>query len=937
MKARRDFMVCISLAVMGVAGGCSNDANGEHPLVCEPGLEVCGQSCCAHTCCDGVCIDILSDTGHCGGCGLSCESGEVCLEGSCAEVTDGCPTGKEQCHGECVDLQSDVRYCGDCSVSCAEYEVCRAGKCEMDCGTKTSCDGQCVDLTSDAAHCGGCGQVCANNMYCSGSRCVCGASGYDCDGDASNGCESSEPCVGETVTKSCEEFGMVACDGLCIDIESNPQHCGGCGKACVEGEICHKDECIGSSDPRFCVVQGLEACDGVCVDLQKDVQRCGACDHACESHQTCYEGQCMNPEEVPGSGENTGCFGTDVMCYGVCTDIRNDNANCGDCLHACGEKEQCQAGVCVRVCEPEEQLCQDRCIKVLTDAAHCGDCETSCLPGEACSEGKCACAEGRYDCDGNAENGCESESECSCTPGETRDCWRGEPENRKQGICQDGTQVCDDSGRFWRPCEGGVYPSALTCDIMGTLNGLDNDCDGVVDTVCRSECDLKRSDMSYIGCEYWSVYLYNLIDGNHTLVFSNPSTVDTATVYIFDKTGYESSPKKPKHTVTIAPQEVKNVQINAGWTNMCRSKGNAAVGTSLLDNAYYIRASHPITAYQFNPFGRASAHSNDASLLLPANVLGKKYLGMTWESESGTDHTSYLTVLATEPDTTVKIKTTAPTVAGDAIAAMNVGETREFKMDKFQVLTLGAPAKKVDQTGTSIEADKNIVVFGGSRSSYVPAGAGCCRDHLEEQLFPLQAWGKSYFAVMAYSEDTAANNYKQGQAGNFYIIQAQLDNTQVTLPASLGGVKTLNAGQSTLFETRESFKVTADKPISVGQFLPSMNHNKLSIGDPSFMLVVPYEQYRSDYAFMVPDSYDNNFITMIAPKGAAIQLDGKAVDTSKFTAIPDSDFAYGYAPIAVGVHRMEADKPFGLYSYGYHNMSSYGYPIGLDLKVINTN
>ncbi|MBO5753648.1 MAG: hypothetical protein J6S69_08170, partial [Proteobacteria bacterium] len=141
MKARRDFMVCISLAVMGVAGGCSNDANGEHPLVCEPGLEVCGQSCCAHTCCDGVCIDILSDTGHCGGCGLACESGEVCQEGSCAEVTDGCPTGKEQCHGECVDLQSDVRYCGDCSVSCAEHEVCRAGKCEMDCGTKTSCDG----------------------------------------------------------------------------------------------------------------------------------------------------------------------------------------------------------------------------------------------------------------------------------------------------------------------------------------------------------------------------------------------------------------------------------------------------------------------------------------------------------------------------------------------------------------------------------------------------------------------------------------------------------------------------------------------------------------------------------------------------------------------------------------------------------------------------
>ena len=131
--------------------------------------------------------------------------------------------------------------------------------------------------------------------------------------------------------------------------------------------------------------------------------------------------------------------------------------------------------------------------------------------------------------------------------------------------------------------------------------------------------------------------------------------------------------------------------------------------------------------------------------------------------------------------------------------------------------------------------------------------------------------------------------------------------------------------------------MTADKPISVGQFLPSMNHNKLSIGDPSFLLVVPYEQYRSDYAFMVPDSYDNNFITIIAPKDAVVKLDNKALDMSTFKPIADSDFVYGYSPISVGVHHMEADKPFGLYSYGYHNMSSYGYPIGLDLKVINTN
>lgn len=931
---RRYLMVC---GILAAVSACSDDSNGVNALICEPGLSVCGHSCCGDTCCDGICVDISSDAGYCGSCSVACLAGEVCLEGACRQESSTCTGSEKWCDGRCVDVQTDIGHCGDCSVVCADHEICRDGDCVMDCGAKTDCGGQCVDLKSDGMHCGGCGQVCSGNMYCVAGACVCPSSTFDCDDDASNGCEADSPCQGEEPPRTCEDFGMVACGGLCVDIHENPQHCGACDNACIEGEICHENSCIGSSDARYCEVQGLGTCDGVCVDLKNDAQRCGACDHACEANEACYEGQCMPVEEVPGTGANAGCFGYEVKCYGVCTDIRHNNEHCGGCLHACASNEKCVSGVCELQCETGQERCGMTCIDVQTDAKHCGDCETSCLPGEACTEGKCGCAEGYYDCDGDASNGCESDVVCGCTPGEERDCWRGAAENRGKGICTDGKQVCDETGRFWGPCEGGVYPSALTCDVMGTINGLDNDCDGVIDTECRSECDLKRSDMSYIGCEYWSVYLYNLINGNHTLVFSNPSTVDTAVVYIFDKKGYESTPKKPVHTVEIGPQEVKNVQVNSGWTNMCRSNNNAAVGTSLLNNAYYIRASHPITAYQFNPFGRASAHSNDASLLLPANVLGKNYLGMTWESESGTDHTSYLTVLATEPDTTVTIKTTAPIVAGDAIKAMTKGETREFKMDRFQVLTLGAPAQKVEQTGTTIDADKNIVVFGGSRSSYIPADAGCCRDHLEEQLFPLQSWGKSYFAVMAYSEDTAANNYKKGQAGNFYMIQAQLNNTKVTLPASLGGVKTLNAGEKTLFETRESFKVTADKPISVGQFLPSMNHNKLSIGDPSFMLVVPYEQYRSDYAFMVPDSYDNNFITIIAPKDASIKLDNKAVDMSEFKAIDGSDFVYGYVPMKVGVHRMEADKPFGLYSYGYHNMSSYGYPIGLDLKVINTN
>ncbi|MDC0712284.1 CARDB domain-containing protein [Stigmatella sp. ncwal1] len=55
-----------------------------------------------------------------------------------------------------------------------------------------------------------------------------------------------------------------------------------------------------------------------------------------------------------------------------------------------------------------------------SDVNHCGTCGTTC-PGQATTVGVCmasqcstSCAPGRYDCDGNAANGCESD--CACAP-----------------------------------------------------------------------------------------------------------------------------------------------------------------------------------------------------------------------------------------------------------------------------------------------------------------------------------------------------------------------------------------------------------------------------------------------------------------------------------------------------------------------------------------
>lgn len=74
-----------------------------------------------------------------------------------------------------------------------------------------------------------------------------------------------------------------------------------------------------------------------------------------------------------------------------------------------------------------------------------------------------------------------------CTPGETQYCDTG-----LLGVCADGTQTCSPDG-FWGECAQDVMPSEEICD-----DGLDNDCDGLVDLDDPDCCECTiELDASY--------------------------------------------------------------------------------------------------------------------------------------------------------------------------------------------------------------------------------------------------------------------------------------------------------------------------------------------------------------------------------------------------------------------------------------------------------
>lgn len=95
--------------------------------------------------------------------------------------------------------------------------------------------------------------------------------------------DAREVCVAGAC--ACRE-GFVDCDGRCVDLETDPAHCGECNRDCG-GVPCGGGECRPEGCGAF-----ADQCGNSCTDVSLDPLHCSECGRTCDGDEICVDGDC---------------------------------------------------------------------------------------------------------------------------------------------------------------------------------------------------------------------------------------------------------------------------------------------------------------------------------------------------------------------------------------------------------------------------------------------------------------------------------------------------------------------------------------------------------------------------------------------------------------------------------------------------------------------
>lgn len=544
-------------------------------------------------------------------------------------------------------------------------------------------------------------------------------------------------------------------------------------------------------------------------------------------------------------------------------------------------------------------------------------------------------------------------------------------------VCVDGADVrrtCDDGdtceeGVGCTPCELCLEACQPSCsDGVATACNENGDeitfeCDAFQGMECRPEgcigaCAPGEIGRNYIGCEYWPTVTHNNVSSEYfafAVAVTNTAELPADVVVHRGDTEVHTRTLPPGDTAVIElpwVQELKGPESLPGGT-ISSAKESARVA----DGAYRLRSNQPVVVYQFSPMEYVNhdagaechggeppttcyAYTNDASLLLPTNALTGNYVVTGPRAhvlEGYFENGDFIAITAARDNTEVWITPSVDVYPGVGVDALPEGEERRLVLQAGEVVELVGVTRTAQRTlsGTLLRTTDNapIQVLSGITAGFYPSRETCCGDHLEESVLPIEALGDRYIV--------AAPTPASAPLEHTVRVHGVFDDTTITVVGH--GDYDLDAGEVLdLGTVVGDLLIEGDHAFAVTDYMHG--EGDIGSGDPSQSVTTPIAQYRDDYVFYTPGTYDRSYVAIVAENGATVVLDGVEVPATSFEALPGSDHsvarvelcdASGAIPCAGNeVHRAESDRPFGIVIYGVGAYTSYLYPGGLALEPI---
>jgi hypothetical protein len=316
----------------------------------------------------------------------------------------------------------------------------------------------------------------------------------------------------------------------------------------------------------------------------------------------------------------------------------------------------------------------------------------------------------------------------------------------------------------------------------------------------------------------------------------------------------------------------------------------------------------PITVYGLNH----QTATSDAFLALPVNALGLDYTVMTYKNTLSGFGTCF-SVVATQDGTTLTVYNHQTNLTSNV--NLNTGETYFVKATNLND----------DLTGSRIQSNFPVAVFGSVTCVNIPSGCGTC-DHIVEEMFPYYSWGKNFVTVPLAGRDAS---------GDVFRVLAAEDGTTISVNGVT--VSTINTG-----EYYEAI-LTGYNTISTNHasFLAQFAKGQLcsgATGDPFMVIIPPEEQFLTNYTVVNVAGFTSHWVNVIAPSNAIsiIYQDGVLIPSGAFTQIGTTNFYGAQRSVTQGSHTFTCTFPFGVFIYGWNNADSYGYPGGCSLSPVGT-